>query len=242
MGEYDDSPARAPRPHDSALEQAGAPATARAERGPEAGHDVPAGTQSPAAVLRLQRSAGNAGVAQLLRGEDDGAAVRSLVAGGGRPLETSTRVQMEQALGADFSDVRVHTGSDASASARSLGAHAYTVGSDIVFGDTGHDPSGPSGQRTLAHELTHVVQQRSGPVEGTPTGTGLRVSDPSDRFEQAAEASADRVMAGQRVAVEGGGAPIQREAMPDEEGLEDETAQGNFVQREEAPTEEEELA
>jgi hypothetical protein len=46
----------------------------------------------------------------------------------------------------------------------------------------------------LAHELTHVVQQRSGPVDATPVGGGIAISHPSDRFEQAAERSADQVV------------------------------------------------
>jgi hypothetical protein len=48
----------------------------------------------------------------------------------------------------------------------------------------------------LAHELTHVIQQKSGPVEGTPVGGGIKVSSPTDRFEKAAEETADRVVAG----------------------------------------------
>ncbi|EDY48922.1 hypothetical protein SSCG_01950 [Streptomyces clavuligerus] len=60
----------------------------------------------------------------------------------------------------------------------------------MVIGEGGGD------KHTLAHELTHVVQQRQGPVAGTDNGTGLRVSDPSDHFERAAEANARAVMSG----------------------------------------------
>src|SRR5882672_5706115 len=91
-------------------------------------------------ILQLHRDAGNAGVVQLLRDENDGEAVERLVAGGGRPLDTSTQAQMESAFGQDFEDVRVHTGGDATASAQRLGAHAYTVGSDVVFADGQYDP------------------------------------------------------------------------------------------------------
>ena len=86
-------------------------------------------------------------------------------------------------MGHDFSDVRVHTGDTADASARSVSAHAYTVGSNIVFQRGAYDPGSSAGQTLLAHELTHVVQQRSGPVDGTPAAGGVSVSDPSDRFE-----------------------------------------------------------
>jgi hypothetical protein len=185
-------------------------------------------------VLGLQRSAGNAGVTQLLRDEDEGAAVRNIVASGGQTLDPGTREQMEGAFHSDFSDVRVHTGSEATQSAQRLGAHAYTVGSDIVFSDGRYDPASESGQRTLAHELTHVVQQRSGPVDGVDNGSGVNVSDPSDRFENAAAATADHVMSGRTAdgaAVEAG--HLQRR--------EDETAQGMWIQREEEPEEEEPL-
>ena len=59
----------------------------------------------------------------------------------------------------------------------------------------------PTGKLTLAHELTHVVQQRSGPVDGTPASGGIKVSDPSDRFEREAAANAERVMSGPAPAV-----------------------------------------
>jgi hypothetical protein len=136
----------------------------------------PSGATTERRILQLHRDVGNAGVVQLLRDENDGQAVEKLVGGGGRPLDTSTQVQMESAFGQDFQDVRVHTGTDATASAQRLGAHAYTVGNDVVFSDGQYDPGSTSGQKVLAHELAHVVQQRSGPVDGTDTGTGVKVS------------------------------------------------------------------
>ncbi|MFD0229643.1 DUF4157 domain-containing protein [Streptomyces hirsutus] len=108
----------------------------------------------------------------------------------GQALSTPLRTEMEARLGADFSGVRLHTGATAQCSAAELGARAYTSGEHIVIGAGGAD------KHTLAHELTHVIQQRQGPVAGRDNGDGLRVSDPSDRFERAAEASAARVMAG----------------------------------------------
>ena len=146
---------------------------------------------------------------------------------------------MESAFGQDFQDVRVHTGTDATASAQRLGAHAYTVGNDVVFSDGQYDPGSTSGQKVLAHELAHVVQQRSGPVDGTDTGTGVKVSDPGDRFERAAEDTADRVTSGQSPAASdsasAAGASVQREAAPEEEM--EEPVQGLWVQREEAEEE-----
>ncbi len=100
---------------------------------------------------------------------------------------------MESRLGHDFSAVRIHDSEVAHRSAEAIGARAYTVGSQIVFGRDGYAPGSTAGRRTLAHELVHVLQQRSGPVDGVPTAGGQRISDPADRFERAAEAIARRV-------------------------------------------------
>ncbi|MFF9363907.1 eCIS core domain-containing protein [Streptomyces griseoluteus] len=130
----------------------------------------------------VQRAAAEEGVQR--------AAVHDVLSGSGKPLDQPTRTEMEGRLGADFSDVRVHTGRAAQDSASQMGARAYTSGSHIVIGKGGGD------RHTLAHELTHVIQQRNGPVSGTDTGHGYSVSDPSDRFERAAEANARKVMSG----------------------------------------------
>ena len=115
--------------------------------------------------------------------------VHDVLRGSGQPLAEPLKEEMQARLGADFSHVRVHTDSAARASAAGVGARAYTSGSHVVIGYGGAD------KHILAHELTHVIQQRSGPVAGTDTGAGLRVSDPSDRFERQAAANASRVMA-----------------------------------------------
>lgn len=151
-------------------------------------------TLSSAAVLHLQRTAGNSAVVSLL-GDDDWSPVLDVVGkGGGSPLEPALRDDMERQLGADFSDVRVHTDPQAAASATAVQARAYTVGNEIVFGHGAYAPATAEGKHTLAHELTHVVQQRKGPVPGTDTGTGIAVSDPADPFEQQAEATAREAM------------------------------------------------
>lgn len=157
------------------------------------------GAQSPlvSSVMRLQRLVGNAGVGQLLEAEEKQSPVKDLLATDtGQALDPQTRGLMESRFGEDFSDVRIHTGSKASQSAEAVNAQAYTVGSDIVFTGDKFQPNTPEGSRVLAHELTHVIQQRSGPVDGTPVGGGIKVSSPTDRFEKAAEETADRVVAG----------------------------------------------
>lgn len=64
----------------------------------------------------------------------------------------------------DFSQVRVHTGPKAAESARALGAKAYTVSNSVVFGDGQYTPESSAGRSLLAHELTHVMQQRTSPA------------------------------------------------------------------------------
>ena len=114
--------------------------------------------------------------------------------GRGQPLDPTLRAEMETRLGDDFAEVRIHTDAEAARSARAVSARAYTVGNEIVFGTDAPALDTDPGKRTLAHELTHVMQQRRGPVAGTATGDGVSISDPSDRFEQAAEANSARVM------------------------------------------------
>jgi hypothetical protein len=173
-----------------------------------------------AAIMQLQRAAGNRGVVQMLTDEAEASPVHDVVGkGGGSPLDAPTRSSMESAFGASFDHVRVHTDDTASRSAESVGANAYTVGSDVVFRSGQYDPGSASGQRTIAHELAHVVQQSQGPVAGTAAPGGIRVSSPSDAYEQAAEHTADAVMsAGSAPAVTPSATPgVQREAVPEEE-------------------------
>ncbi|GAA5024684.1 DUF4157 domain-containing protein [Actinopolymorpha pittospori] len=158
-------------------------------------HDDGAHEEPPAHhdVIALQRLAGNAAVSRMFDGEEE-SSVPNVVSSGGRPLPTDTRAEMEARLGADFSDVRIHTDAAADESARSMQAHAYTAGSHIAFRDGAFSPTSDAGRTTLAHELTHVMQQRSGPVAGSPIGGGISVSDPDDRFERQAAATAEQAM------------------------------------------------
>jgi hypothetical protein len=85
---------------------------------------------------------------------------------GGSPLPGPLRATMEASIGADFRGVRVHTDAESAQLSRSLGARAFTHGRDIFLGAGRHDPASTSGQRLLAHELTHVVQQGAAPRLG----------------------------------------------------------------------------
>ncbi|MFE6781450.1 DUF4157 domain-containing protein [Streptomyces sp. NPDC057680] len=208
------------RPQDGPARENGDQGRPASHRAAEQGRGVETGR-----LTALQSVAGNAAVVQMLHRAGHGwvheqhqhgagcghqqavqrSAVHDVLKAPGRPLDEATRTDMESRLGADFSDVRIHDDAAARASAGEVGAHAYTSGSHVVIGDGGAD------KHTLAHELTHVIQQRQGPVAGTDNGSGLKVSDPGDRFEREAEANARRAMAS---------SPVQRDAVEGAEGAE----------------------
>jgi uncharacterized protein DUF4157 len=113
--------------------------------------------------------------------------IRAAAAGSGAPLPPELRRSFGQELGADLSGVRLHTGAEADRLACLLDARAFTTGSDIFFREGALDPGSAAGQRLLAHEAVHTVQQATGRVEGTPVvGAGVLLSDPGDRFEREA--------------------------------------------------------
>lgn len=115
-------------------------------------------------VSRLGLLFGTPEVHRSTQGGDPGGgaapeAVISAARGSGAPLPAGVRTLLEPRLNHDFGNVRVHTDAEASAAAGSIHARAYTVGSDIVFGDGQFQPDQRDGQHLLAHELVHVVQQ-----------------------------------------------------------------------------------
>jgi hypothetical protein len=149
----------------------------------------------------LQQRLGNAGMQTLLRARFDsdrkvtlqrratGEAqsgtippiVHEVLRSPGQPLDRATRAFMEPRFGQALSGVRVHTDAKAAESARAVNALAYTVGPNIVFGAGRHAPATDEGNRLMAHELTHVRQQRNitvGPLTFGPSET---------RYEQEAE-------------------------------------------------------
>jgi hypothetical protein len=102
--------------------------------------------------------------------------------GGGMALDAEARARFAPDLGDPLTDVRVHTDAGADALARSVSARAFTTGSDMFFATGEYRPGSNDGDRLLAHELTHVVQQR-----GSPTSGPMIVSDPGDALETEAE-------------------------------------------------------
>ncbi len=115
--------------------------------------------------------------------EDPSFAVAGALRHPGQPLDASIRETVERRLGFDFSDVRIHTGENAAASAHALHAHAYTLGPHIVFGSGGYAPDTEAGRHRLYHELSHVMQQR----HGSPMPEGpLQIGSPDSAHERQA--------------------------------------------------------
>jgi uncharacterized protein DUF4157 len=113
-------------------------------------------------VMRKESSGGQAS-------HDAPPVVQQALSSGGQSLDAGTQEMMGTRFGQDFSHVRVHTDGQASESAQAINARAYTIGSDVVFGEGQYRPETGEGQRLLAHELTHVVQQsESGQERGSP--------------------------------------------------------------------------
>jgi hypothetical protein len=135
-----------------------------------------------AAVQRLLRSAGlhrSGGGAGAVDSELE-QAIRE-ERGAGQGLDPAVERKMGSALGDDFSDVRVHADDTANALNHAVRADAFTTGADIFFREGKYQPGGTDGERLLAHELTHVVQQR-----GAPAGGRMTVSSPTDASEREA--------------------------------------------------------
>ncbi len=136
------------------------------DRERQAREGVPSG---PAEVVQRKCAACEAEERQRMQRKGDAGPVTAhrvnVSPGGGEPIADSTRRPMEGAFGHSFEDVRVHT--DA-ADTRALSARAYTVGNHIVFAPGEYQPGTPQGDLLLAHELTHVVQQRGGTTTAQP--------------------------------------------------------------------------
>ncbi len=153
------------------------------------------GVGSPDAALeRLAANVGNQAFGVLAREGagimPDGTAHPDVTAaiarrrGSGMPLDEQTRASFEKSLGHEFGHVRVHTGNEPDAMARSVDARAFTLGHDVYFAAGEFQPASSEGRRLLGHELAHVVQQ-----EGAPTTGPVRVSKPGEPLEQEADAA-----------------------------------------------------
>jgi hypothetical protein len=189
-----------------------------------------------AALTTFQQQLGNRAVQRLLAqrsgGEgsfdlDDSTAERiNRERSDGQALDSNVQSKMSEATGQDFGDVKVHTGPESQALNEDLSAKAFTTGQDIFFREGAYDPGSSGGQELLAHELTHVVQQRSGSVGGG--GDRMTVNAPGDAYEQQADSVA-KAVTGPAAAPS-----VQRQDVPEEEEV-----QAKALQRQEMPEEEE---
>lgn len=127
---------------------------------------------------------------------------------GGAPLDRAIRRRAENTLGVELDGVRVHTGRASQDAAAAVRARAYTVGQNIHFGAGFYRPGSAEGERLIAHELVHTVQQRGS--AGGGVGPSLAVSAPGDRHEREADALASRVTGGltARGGLTGGATPV----------------------------------
>jgi len=107
--------------------------------------------------------------------------------GAGTSLDSGVASRLGGSLG-DVSDVRVHTDDTADRLNRSVSARAFATGSDVYFAKGEYSPGSADGDKLIAHELAHVVQQR-----GASTSGPLTVSQPGDAIEREADAVADDV-------------------------------------------------
>jgi Domain of unknown function (DUF4157) len=170
-------------------------------------------TRVRSSVFALQRRIGNSATHRFLtsqtpaapvapvtdsrfdRVEDRGAGsvsttIDRVLSSPGKSLDRDTVAAMGLRLGHDFSHVRVHADDEAALSAHSLDAHAYTVGSHIVFSANAFAPGSRAGAQLLTHELVHVVQQSRAAADARRQ---LKVVDPSDSAEREAQNIALRV-------------------------------------------------
>jgi len=182
---------------------------------------------------------GNARVQRILRAQvqrsaDDGpgrlddslASAIQAKRGSGQPLDRAAQTNLGAALGDDFADVRIHDDGEADQLNRALRADAFTAGTDIFFRAGKYNPGSIEGKKLLAHELTHVVQQRGASASGEMT-----VSSPNDDSERQASDVAEALTSAAPAA-----AAVARQAAVDEEEVQTSAA----VERQ-ALDEEEEL-
>ena len=186
-------------------------------------HDTPQRQSAPNTpaqnILQMQRTLGNRAVQRLLGqvqrvpyengGEldDDLSNQINSSRGNGSRLDGAVSDTMSDQLGHDFSGVNVHTDSNADRLSRSIGAKAFTTGSDIFFKQGAYSPGSSDGQSLLAHELTHVVQQDG----QAPAGGKLTVGPANDSYESEADSVAS--------SLDSAGAMATAQRMSEEEAL-----------------------
>jgi hypothetical protein len=157
------------------------------EPGPDLDHSAASASSSKSeAQVRIQKKSANENESEIAVPP----IVPEVLHSPGQPLDPALRGFMESRFGHDFSRVRIHSDTRAAESARVVNAIAYTGGYDVAFGQGRYEPASTEGRRLLAHELTHVVQQRAGayPKDG--------VGEAGDAYERHADKVAGMVVEG----------------------------------------------
>jgi uncharacterized protein YlaI len=186
-------------------------------------------------ISDLQHQVGNRAVQRLIAqrqtgpAETDEATANEInqMRGSGQSLDGSVQREMGAKMGADFSGVNVHTSPQADDLNQRLGARAFTTGQDIFFRQGEYSPNSDGGKELLAHELTHVVQQRKG--GDLEPAAKLVVNPPDDVYEREADQVAKQVTA-----------PASVQAQEEEEDLQAKRLQNEPIQRQAREEEEEE--
>jgi hypothetical protein len=162
---------------------------AQSERTPQSGELEP---PEPDPVERLASTVGNYAFGTLARQgsgilpdgrvHPDVETAIGRAKGGGQSLDSRVGSSVGEHLGDDYGDVNVHTGGEADQLARAVSAKAFTTGTDLFFASGQYQPGTSSGDELIAHELTHVSQQRGAPQSGP-----LTVTQPGDAMEREAD-------------------------------------------------------
>jgi len=189
---------------------------------------------------QLQRTAGNAAVQRMVvqrastapaELDDETAQAIQRKKGGGQPVDSNLADRTEAVTGSELNDVRVHTDAEADQLSRKLNARAFTTGRDIFFREGAYAPHTTEGDRLIAHELTHVVQQQS---QGQTAVSPKRINDPNNTAEKEADRSAEKITQP---------GTIQRaETVEEDEEIQRTEEEEEEIQRTEALDEEENMA
>jgi hypothetical protein len=174
--------------------------------------DAPA-DKSPAPTVSRKPSGASAAAAPT----HDAGAVRSQL-GAGHSLDSRVQSQMSAAFGHDFSGVRVHTDSRATALSSDLNARAFTIGSEVAFASGEYQPGTPVGDALIAHELAHVVQQsaatQSSPMSKPADHSAGTTEHGGSQLENDADLSAVGAVASIWAGAKRGLADLRQNAIP----------------------------
>ena len=163
---------------------------------PQSNHDLRGLSKSPGSLVQrncalsveeeeaLQRKEISGGPTVIEKSHDAPAEVHEALHSPGVSLDAATRAFMEPRFGRALDDVRVHTGSQAATAAKGVGALAFTVGHNIVFGNGQFAPDTSNGRRLLAHELAHVVQQKGSVSRSIQRDVDPAIVEESERLGQ----------------------------------------------------------